>query len=94
MSAIRSYLPWPDDAPGLPSPGQAGQADGQVWKRQMVTSDPTRRLNIHPESVRRLIRQGNLPAYKPANKWLMERDVLEQFTETYDGRPGAKPRLL
>jgi excisionase family DNA binding protein len=52
------------------------------------------RLNIHPESVRRLIRQGRLPAYKFANKWLIERDVLEQFAQTYDGRPGAKARLL
>lgn len=56
--------------------------------------EASRRLNIPPESVRRLIRQGNLPAYKFANKWLMERDVLEQFAETYDGRPGAKARLL
>jgi excisionase family DNA binding protein len=52
------------------------------------------RLNIHPESVRRLIRQGKLPAYKFANKWLIERDILEQFAQTYDGRPGAKARLL
>jgi excisionase family DNA binding protein len=56
--------------------------------------EASRRLNVHPESVRRLIRQGRLPAYKFANKWLIERDVLEQFAQTYDGRPGAKGRLL
>jgi len=56
--------------------------------------EASRRLNIHPESVRRLIRKGKLPAYKFANKWLIERDVLEQFAQTYDGRPGAKARLL
>jgi excisionase family DNA binding protein len=56
--------------------------------------EASRRLNIHPESVRRLIRQGRLPGYKFANKWLIERDVLEQFAQTYDGRPGAKARLL
>lgn len=52
------------------------------------------RLDIHPESVRRLIRQGKLPAYKYANKWLIERDVLEQFALNYDGRPGAKATLI
>jgi len=56
--------------------------------------EASQRLNIHPESVRRLIRQGKLPGYKFANKWLIERDVLEQFAQTYDGRPGAKARLL
>ena len=52
------------------------------------------RLDIHPESVRRLIRQGKLPAYKYANKWLIKRDVLEQFAQTYDGRPGVKATLI
>ena len=52
------------------------------------------RLNIHPESVRRLIRNGKLPAQKYANKWLIRRDVLEQFADRYDGRPGARPTLI
>ncbi|MBM4464965.1 MAG: helix-turn-helix domain-containing protein, partial [Chloroflexi bacterium] len=37
------------------------------------------RLCIHPDSVRRLIRQGKIPAFKFANKWLIRRDELEQF---------------
>jgi excisionase family DNA binding protein len=53
-----------------------------------------RTLNIHPESVRRLIRNGKLPAQKYANKWLIRRDVLEQFAARYDGRPGAKATLI
>ena len=52
------------------------------------------RLNIHPESVRRLIRNGKLPAQKYANKWLIRRDVLEQFAHRYDGRPGVRPTLI
>lgn len=52
------------------------------------------RLRIHPESVRRLIRQGKLPAIRFANKWLIERDVLEQFASRYDPRPGQKATLL
>jgi len=53
-----------------------------------------KRLSIHPESVRRLIRQGKLPGIKFGNKWLIERDVLEQFAHHYDPRPGNKARLL
>lgn len=52
------------------------------------------RLKIHPESVRRLIRQGKLPAIKFGNKWLVMRDTLEQFASHYDPRPGNKATLL
>ena len=52
------------------------------------------RLKIHPESVRRLIRQGKLPAIKFGNKWLVERATLEQFAGHYDPRPGNKATLL
>lgn len=52
------------------------------------------RLNIHPESVRRLIRLGKLPAIKFGNKWLVERAELEQYASHYDPRPGNKATLL
>jgi len=52
------------------------------------------RLSIHPDSVRRLIRQGKIPAFKFANKWLIRRDELEQFALTYDPRPGRKATLF
>lgn len=53
-----------------------------------------KRLNIHPESVRRLIRQGKLPAIKFGNKWLVETTLLEQFASRYDRRPGNKATLF
>ena len=56
--------------------------------------DASKRLKIHPESVRRLIRQGKLPAIKFGNKWLIERATLEQFASHYDPRPGNKATLL
>jgi len=56
--------------------------------------DVSKRLKIHPESVRRLIRQGKLPAIKFGNKWLVERATLEQFANHYDPRPGNKATLL
>ena len=59
-----------------------------------TVQDAADRLKIHPESVRRLIRQGKLPARKFANTWLIERGVLEQFAGHYDPRPGNKATLL
>ena len=59
-----------------------------------TVQDAAERLNIHPESVRRLIRQGKLPARKFANTWLIEKGVLEQFASHYDPRPGNKATLL
>jgi len=57
-------------------------------------NEVSKRLKIHPESVRRLIRQGKLPAIKFGNKWLVERATLEQFANHYDPRPGNKATLL
>ena len=52
------------------------------------------RLRIHPDSVRRLIRQGKIPAFKFANKWLIRKDELEQFALGYDPRRGRKSTLF
>jgi excisionase family DNA binding protein len=51
------------------------------------------RLKIHPESVKRLIRLGKLPARKFANKWFIHEDRLEQFARHYIPRPGNRSRL-
>lgn len=56
--------------------------------------EAAKRLDIHPESVKRLIRQQKLPATKVGNKWLIQRVVLEQFASTYDPRPGQKSTLI
>lgn len=52
------------------------------------------RLKIHPESVKRLIRVGKLPARKFANKWFIRKDELEQFAGYYIPRPGNRKKLL
>ena len=51
-------------------------------------------LDIHPETVKRLIREGKLSATKFGNKWIMEYDRLQAFANTYDGRRGKARRLL
>ncbi|MGD0114638.1 MAG: helix-turn-helix domain-containing protein [Dehalococcoidia bacterium] len=58
--------------------------------------EAARELNIHPQSLRRLIKQKKVPALIFAGKYLIERDKLEMFKTNYDPRPGRKPirRLL
>jgi excisionase family DNA binding protein len=51
-------------------------------------------LRVHPETVKRLIREGSLPATKFGNKWLIERDRLYAFAGTYNRRRGRVRRLL
>lgn len=58
--------------------------------------EAARELGIHPQSLRRLIKQKRVPAMLFAGKYLIERDKLEMFKANYDPRPGRKPirRLL
>ena len=51
-------------------------------------------LGVHPETVKRLIREGKLTATKFGNKWIMERRRLQVFASTYDGSRGRARRLL
>ena len=53
-----------------------------------------RRLGIHPETVKRLCRQKDIPAIKVHNTWLIAKDVLDNFAGTYVPRRGAKKRLI
>lgn len=53
-----------------------------------------RRLRIHPETVKRLCRQGDLPAVKIHNTWLIGRDILNNFAGTYVPRRGARRKLF
>ena len=50
-------------------------------------------LDVHPETVKRLIREGKLTATKFGNKWIIELDRLQAFASTYDGRRGKSRRL-
>jgi excisionase family DNA binding protein len=56
--------------------------------------EASRRLKIHPETVKRLIRQGELPANKIHNTWLINKDTLDNFAGTYNPKPGARKRLI
>ncbi len=53
-----------------------------------------KRLKIHPETVKRLCRQKDIPAVKIHNTWLIQKDDLDSFAGTYTGKRGAKRKLL
>ena len=47
-------------------------------------------LGIHPQSLRRLIKQDKVPAFTFGGKYLIERHKLQIFKSDYDRRPGRK----
>lgn len=67
-----------------------------VFDNYLDLVEAARELAIHPQSLRRLIKQKKIPATIFAGKYLIERDKLEMFKSNYDPRPGRKPirRLL
>lgn len=61
--------------------------------RDYVDTDAAaERLGIHPETVRRLIRQKEIPAMKWDGHWLIQRETLDTFAQGYDGRSGPRPK--
>jgi excisionase family DNA binding protein len=55
------------------------------------------RLGIHPETVHRLIRQGDIPATKVWGQYLIYRPDLERFAAGYDPNykaPAAQRRHM
>ena len=60
----------------------------------LTVIEAARRLGIHPDTVKRLCRQGDIPAVKLRNTWLIDRETLEVFSGTYQPTRGAKKRLL
>ena len=55
--------------------------------------EASRRLKVHPETIKRLCRQGDVPAIKIHNTWLIPRTALETFARTYVARRGARKRI-
>ena len=56
--------------------------------------EASRRLKIHPETVKRLCRQGDLPASKIHNTWLISGEILDNFAGTYIPGRGARKKLI
>ena len=64
------------------------------WDNYFNAIEVGRRLKIHPETVKRLCRQGDLPAIKIHNTWLINKDILDNFAGTYNPNRGTRKRLM
>jgi excisionase family DNA binding protein len=64
-----------------------------ILDNYLTVIEAGRRLKVHPETVKRLCRQGDLPATKIHNTWLIDKDTLNKFAGTYNPRRGARRRL-
>src|SRR5579883_2366387 len=82
--------------PGRAAENPVGTCMTTPFENYLDLVEAARMLQIHPQSLRRLIKQGKMPATLFAGKYLIERDKLEMFKANYDPRPGRKPirRLL
>ena len=67
---------------------------GRLLDQYVDVMQAALRLNINVDTVKRLIRQGKLPATRWGNKYIIDKDVLEMFAATYNPLPGRKKRLL
>lgn len=65
-----------------------------VLENYVPVNEAAKRLKIHPETVKRLCRQGDIPAFKIRNTWLIEKDKLDVFAGTYQPKRGGKKRLI
>jgi excisionase family DNA binding protein len=65
-----------------------------IFDNYLTVLEASRRLKIHPETVKRLCRQGDLPADKLHNTWLINKDTLDNFAGTYNPNRGARKRLI
>jgi excisionase family DNA binding protein len=54
-----------------------------IFENYQDVLEASKLLYIHPETIKRLIREGKLPATKFSNKWLIEREHLLSFAKTY-----------
>ena len=65
-----------------------------IWDSYLNVIEAGRRLKVHPETVKRLCRQGDIPANKIHNTWLINRDILDNFAGTYIPKRGARKKLI
>lgn len=57
-------------------------------------SEAAKRLGIHEESLRRLLRIGTLRGRKLGGQWFIDREDLAMFASTYIAKTGKRRRML
>jgi excisionase family DNA binding protein len=60
----------------------------------ITVREACRRLGVHEETIRRLVRSGSLKADKIGNQWFIRREELGFFSATYNPKTGKRKRLI
>ena len=58
----------------------------------MTVEEVAEYLSLHPLTVRRLARDGEIPAFKVGRQWRVKRVLLERWIEERSLPPEADPR--
>ena len=58
------------------------------------TREAAKRLGIHEESLRRIIRIGTLPAEKIGGQWYIDKEQFNMFAATYDAKTGKRKHMI
>jgi len=58
------------------------------------TRGAARKLGIHEESLRRIIRIGTLPAEKIGGQWYIDKDKFNIFKNSYDTKSGKRKPMI
>ncbi len=56
----------------------------------LTIAEVAKYLKLHELTVRRLAREGELPAFKVGRQWRIKRDLLESWIEERSGKGSAK----
>ncbi len=67
--------------------------EGQVGDEVLTTREAAGLLRVHVETIRRLARRGELPAFRVGKDWRFRRKALLRWAETHHVRQRA-PRIL
>lgn len=62
-------------------------------KEYLSVPEVAEMLGLHPESVRKLVRQGSLPAFKAGRSWRFRRTQLQSWLQEH-GRERKEPPLV
>jgi len=62
---------------------------GEEMPDMLTIAEVAKYLKLHELTVRRLAREGELPAFKVGRQWRIKRDLLEAWIEERSGKGTA-----
>jgi excisionase family DNA binding protein len=75
------------------SPATPVQNMAQVAQNDQIFTikELSEHLRVHPTTIYRLLRQGQLPGFRVGSNWRFSREAIEQWERAQAGRSAASP---